>query len=88
MSPDQREPLAFSKYLQNAFASSICLGAEGWHRTIFMDKNALDYVTLPTHQYMEGRTESVAGEVDAIELRRNGRAMAQSPVLWVVGANS
>lgn len=45
----------------------IVLPAEGWHRTIFINKNALDYVMLPTHQYMEGRTESNAEELDALE---------------------
>jgi transcriptional regulator with XRE-family HTH domain len=40
----------------------IVLAAEGWHRTIFINKGALDYVMVPTHQYIEGRTESDSEE--------------------------
>ena len=45
----------------------ILLRAEGWHRSIFINKDALDYVSIPTHQYIEGRTESDAEELDVIE---------------------
>jgi transcriptional regulator with XRE-family HTH domain len=33
----------------------IRLEAEGRHRIIFINKNALDYVSFPTHRYNEGR---------------------------------
>jgi transcriptional regulator with XRE-family HTH domain len=35
----------------------IRLEAEGPHRIIFINKSALDYVTIPTHQLNEGRVE-------------------------------
>ena len=38
----------------------ILLAAEGRHRTVFINKSALDYVTIPTHQYAEGRTDANA----------------------------
>lgn len=43
----------------------IVLPAEGWHRTILINKSALDYVMLPTHQYIEGRTESASEDLEA-----------------------
>lgn len=43
----------------------IRLEAEGRHRIIFINKNALDYVTIPTHQYQEGRVEANAEDLDA-----------------------
>jgi hypothetical protein len=42
----------------------IRLAAEGRHRTIFINKSALDYVVIPTHKYSEGRIESHAAELD------------------------
>lgn len=42
----------------------IRLEAEGRHRIIFINKNALDYVAIPTHQYNEGRTNADAAELD------------------------
>ncbi|MDR2260244.1 MAG: helix-turn-helix domain-containing protein [Azoarcus sp.] len=38
----------------------LCLPAAGWHRTIFINKDALDYVILPTHGLEQGRIESEA----------------------------
>jgi transcriptional regulator with XRE-family HTH domain len=38
----------------------LCLPAAGWHRTIFINKEALDYVMLPTHSLEQGRIESEA----------------------------
>jgi transcriptional regulator with XRE-family HTH domain len=46
----------------------IVLPAEGWHRTIFINKSALDYAMLPTHQYIEGRTESNVEDLDALDV--------------------
>jgi transcriptional regulator with XRE-family HTH domain len=45
----------------------ILLRAEGWHRTILINKGALDYVSIPTHQYIDGKTESDAEDLDASE---------------------
>jgi hypothetical protein len=42
----------------------ILLSAQGRHRTIFLNKNALDYVVVPTHRYLEGRTEIDAEDLD------------------------
>lgn len=44
----------------------ILLVAEGRHRTIFINKSALDYVAIPTHQYAEGRTDADAEDLDAL----------------------
>jgi transcriptional regulator with XRE-family HTH domain len=52
----------------------IVLPAEGPHRTVFINKNALDYVMLPTHRFAAGRTESGAEELDALHPAKSGRA--------------
>jgi len=36
------------------------LEAEGRHRIVFINKSALDYVMIPTHQLKEGRVEAIA----------------------------
>ena len=41
------------------------LEAEGQHRVIFINKGALDYVAIPTHQFKEGRVEADALALDA-----------------------
>jgi len=43
----------------------IRLPAEGYHRTIFINKDALDYVSIPTHQFEEGSIDTAAEEIDA-----------------------
>jgi transcriptional regulator with XRE-family HTH domain len=43
----------------------IRLEAEGRHRIIFINKNALDYVVIPSHRYEEGRIEASAADLDA-----------------------
>jgi transcriptional regulator with XRE-family HTH domain len=45
----------------------ILLSAEGWHRTIFINKSALDYIVVPTHRYEEGRTEIDAQDLDILD---------------------
>ena len=47
----------------------IRLEAEGSHRMIFINKNALDYVSIPTHQLNEGRTERDAEAIDLLRER-------------------
>jgi transcriptional regulator with XRE-family HTH domain len=42
----------------------IRLEAEGSHRIIFMNKSALDFVAIPTHQFEEGRVERDAEALD------------------------
>ncbi len=39
------------------FDDMIVLSAESWDRTIFINKGALEYAVLPTHQYIEGMAE-------------------------------
>jgi transcriptional regulator with XRE-family HTH domain len=46
----------------------ILLKAEGRHRTIFISKIALDYVSIPTHQYEAGSDEAAAANLEAMEL--------------------
>ena len=61
-------------------ARMILLRAEGWHRSIFINKDALDYVSIPTHRYIEGRTEVDAEDLEAVESARKStksRASAQ-----------
>ena len=43
----------------------VRLATEGRHRIIFINKNALDYVSIPTHRYEEGRIEAAAEDLDA-----------------------
>jgi hypothetical protein len=45
----------------------ILLSAEGRHRTIFINKSALDYIVIPTHRYEEGRTEIDAQDLDILD---------------------
>lgn len=40
--------------------SFICLPVEGYHRSIFINPNAIDYISVPTHKFK-------AGELDSIE---------------------
>jgi transcriptional regulator with XRE-family HTH domain len=44
--------------------SIIVFQAEGYHRTAFINKNALDYVSIPTHKYEAGELESSAEEIE------------------------
>lgn len=39
----------------------------GWHRTAFINKEALDYVMMPTHRFNEGRLEMDVEELDELE---------------------
>jgi hypothetical protein len=57
----------------------IVLPAEGSHRAIFINKDALDYVMVPTHQYIEGRTESHAEELDALEATKKDTRKSTKP---------
>jgi transcriptional regulator with XRE-family HTH domain len=59
----------------------VILPAEGWHRTIFINKSALDYVVIPTHRYIEGRTEADTKDLDALDTTaRSERNKAKSKV--------
>jgi transcriptional regulator with XRE-family HTH domain len=42
----------------------LCLSIEEWHRTVFINMNALDYIMLPTHSLEQGRIESTARIID------------------------
>ncbi len=57
------EPLLddFDDDLDNGF---IRLPFEGWHRTAFVNKGALDYVVLPTHRIEQGRIDMEAKLLD------------------------
>jgi hypothetical protein len=44
----------------------IRVEAEGAHRMIFINKHAIDYVSLPTHKLNEGRTERDAEAIDSL----------------------
>jgi transcriptional regulator with XRE-family HTH domain len=43
----------------------IRFSAEGYHRAIFINKEALDYVSIPTHKFEAGRVEADAEAIDA-----------------------
>lgn len=45
----------------------IRLEAEGAHRIIFINKNALDYVAVPTHQYEAGKVDATATDLEALD---------------------
>jgi transcriptional regulator with XRE-family HTH domain len=45
----------------------ILLPVEGWHRTVFINKDALDYVMIPTHKYTQGRIDVDSEELDELE---------------------
>jgi transcriptional regulator with XRE-family HTH domain len=44
----------------------ILLRAEGRHRAIFINKSALDYVSIPTHQYEAGSVEAAGEALDSV----------------------
>jgi hypothetical protein len=41
----------------------ILIPAEGRHRTAFINKDALDYVSMPTHKYEAGSVEAAASNL-------------------------
>lgn len=43
----------------------ILLPAEGRHRIVFINKAALDYVSIPTHKYEAGSVEAAAAAMEA-----------------------
>jgi hypothetical protein len=45
----------------------ILLSAEGRHRTAFIRKSALDYVSIPTQKYEAGSVEAAASEMEEME---------------------
>jgi hypothetical protein len=45
----------------------ILLPAEGSHRIVFINKGALDYVSIPTHKYEAGSVEAAADALDGME---------------------
>jgi hypothetical protein len=45
----------------------ILLPAEGSHRSVFINKDALDYVSIPTHKYEAGSVEAAADALDGME---------------------
>lgn len=45
----------------------IHLSIAGWHRIVFINRNAFDYVMLPTHRFLEGRTEVNAKELEELD---------------------
>jgi transcriptional regulator with XRE-family HTH domain len=45
----------------------ILLPAEGRHRIAFINKGALDYVSIPTHKYEAGSVEVAASEMEGME---------------------
>lgn len=45
----------------------ILLTAEGRHRVIFINKGALDYVSIPTHKYEAGSVEAAAASLEGAE---------------------
>src|SRR5258708_2623137 len=45
----------------------ILLPAEGRHRIVFVNKSALDYVSIPTHKYEAGSVEAAAVDLEAME---------------------
>jgi len=42
----------------------ICLPAEGYHRTIFINKHALDYLSVPTHKFNAGALKASEEKLD------------------------
>ena len=45
----------------------ILLPAEGRHRIVFVNKGALDYVSIPTHKYEAGSVEAAAADLEGME---------------------
>lgn len=45
----------------------IRIAPEGYHRTIFVNPNALDYISLPTHKWEGGNLEAAAVELETAE---------------------
>lgn len=45
----------------------ILVPAEGRHRIAFINKDALDYISIPTHKYEAGSVETAADELEEME---------------------
>jgi hypothetical protein len=45
----------------------ILLAAEGNHRMAFINKDALDYVSIPTHKFEAGKVEAEAADLEGLE---------------------
>jgi transcriptional regulator with XRE-family HTH domain len=58
----------------------ILLTAEGSHRTIFINKGALDYVSIPTHQYEAGSIEADAALLESTEQLEKGKRRRHKPL--------
>lgn len=52
---------------QDAEDDMILLRAEGRHRTIFINKAELDYVSLPTHKYEAGAVDAMARDMEGFK---------------------
>lgn len=45
----------------------IVVQSEGYDRAIFINKYALDYVSIPTHHYEEGEVDAMAAELEGMD---------------------
>ena len=70
---DDEEALYNAFYELTEFAGGdpaddmVLLPAEGRHRIIFINKNALDYVSIPTHKYEAGSVEAAATAMEGVK---------------------
>lgn len=56
----------FLDYDREIDSDMLRLSIEGWHRVAFINKDALDYVMLPTHRFAQGRVEFEAKRLDGL----------------------
>ena len=54
-------------YGEDIGSDLIRMPIAGWHRTAFINKDALDYVMMPTHRFNQGRLEVDAEELEELE---------------------
>jgi len=57
----------------------ILLPAEGSHRIAFINKGALDYVSIPTHQYEAGSIEAAATILEDTERVAESQTSRDTP---------
>ena len=53
---------------EESASDMILLRIEGRHRTAFIRKGALDYISIPTHKYEAGSVEAEANEMEGMDI--------------------
>lgn len=58
---------AFSMFMLHNEQDMLHLAPDGYHREIFLNLSALDFIAIPAHKYRRGGLESTIEEMDELE---------------------